>query len=184
MRYCLDTEFLDTGHSIELISIGIVAEDGAEYYGIDASIALIFDRVLEHPWLVQNVVPHLPTIETGEPYGTRLDLGHPSVKLRHVLAEEVRAFLVDRVPGEPVELWANYAASDHLALCWLWGPLSQRPEGIPLFTHDLQQRWEDCGRPGLPKQRGGEHHALDDARYDWEILHTLDLIQQDAGLRR
>jgi hypothetical protein len=184
VRFCLDTEFIEDGRTIKLISIGIAAEDGDEYYAIDASIAPIFDQVLRHPWLAEHVVPHLPTVHTGPPYGIQLDLGHPSVKMRYTIAQEVRAFLVDRIPGEPVELWANYGAYDHIALCQLWGPMVDKPEGIPMFTHDLQQRWEDLGRPGLPEQRGGEHHALDDARYDWEILHTLDLIQHSAAGQR
>ena len=32
MKYFYDTEFIDDGHTINLISIGIVAEDGHEYY--------------------------------------------------------------------------------------------------------------------------------------------------------
>lgn len=32
MKYFLDTEFHEDGKTIDLISIGIVAEDGREYY--------------------------------------------------------------------------------------------------------------------------------------------------------
>lgn len=32
MKYFIDTEFVDDGHTIDLISIGIVAEDGRELY--------------------------------------------------------------------------------------------------------------------------------------------------------
>ncbi len=32
-RYFYDCEFLENGNTIELISIGIVADDGREYYG-------------------------------------------------------------------------------------------------------------------------------------------------------
>src|SRR4051812_11038169 len=34
MKYFYDTEFLEDGQTIELISIGIVAEDGREYYAV------------------------------------------------------------------------------------------------------------------------------------------------------
>ena len=34
MRFFYDTEFIDNGRTIELISIGVAAEDGREYYGI------------------------------------------------------------------------------------------------------------------------------------------------------
>ena len=32
MKYFIDTEFVDDGKTIDLISIGIVAEDGRELY--------------------------------------------------------------------------------------------------------------------------------------------------------
>ena len=35
MRYFYDTEFLEDGETIDLISIGIVAEDGREYYAVN-----------------------------------------------------------------------------------------------------------------------------------------------------
>ena len=34
MRYFYDTEFIENGRTIELISIGVVAEDGREFYAI------------------------------------------------------------------------------------------------------------------------------------------------------
>lgn len=34
MRYFYDTEFIEDGHTIDLISIGVVAEDGRSYYAI------------------------------------------------------------------------------------------------------------------------------------------------------
>ena len=35
MRYYLDTEFIEDGKTIDLISIGLVSEDGREYYAIN-----------------------------------------------------------------------------------------------------------------------------------------------------
>ena len=34
MRYFYDTEFIDDGRTVELISIGVAAEDGRECYSI------------------------------------------------------------------------------------------------------------------------------------------------------
>ncbi len=34
MRYFYDTEFIEDGETIELVSIGIVGEDGSEYYAV------------------------------------------------------------------------------------------------------------------------------------------------------
>ena len=49
-----------------------------------------------------------------------------------------------------MELWAWYAAYDHVALAQLWGAMPALPRAIPRFTKDLRQLWDDRGRPPLP----------------------------------
>ena len=66
-----------------------------------------------------------------------------------------------------MELWADYGAYDHVALCQLFGSMVDLPEGMPMFTHDLQQ---ELARPSLadgdlPAQESGLHNALADARH-------------------
>ena len=52
----MDTEFLETAEGlIHLISIGIVAEDGREYYAVNADCPL----ELASPWVQQHVVGQL-----------------------------------------------------------------------------------------------------------------------------
>lgn len=46
MKYFFDIEFLEDGRTIELISIGIVAEDGSEYYTV--KYGLSFTRPCKH----------------------------------------------------------------------------------------------------------------------------------------
>lgn len=176
MRYFYDTEFLEDGRTIELISIGIVAQDGREYYAVsrEATRRRLTRRIRRHDFLMQCVVPHLP-----QPHGDRkntapirwlFDYASPLVKPRSTVAWEVRDFLLDG-PTEP-ELWAWYAAYDHVALCQLWGPMVDLPEGVPMYTNDLKQEVQRHGNPLMPPQVEGEHNALADARhvrnrYDW-----------------
>mgnify|MGYP003291323402 CR=1 FL=1 len=69
-------------------------------------------------------------------------------------------FLVEPLaPGEELELWAWYAAYDHVALAQIWGRMPDLPREIPRFTKDLRQRWDDLGRPALPEM-AGRHDAL------------------------
>jgi hypothetical protein len=42
-RYAFDTEFIEDGRTIDLISIGIVCEDGREYYAVNSDAP--WDRV-------------------------------------------------------------------------------------------------------------------------------------------
>ena len=57
-------------------------------------------------------------------------------------------------PGEQLELWAWYAAYDHVVLAQLWGAMPALPREIPRFTKDLRQLWDDRGRPTLPDAAG------------------------------
>lgn len=187
--YCYDTEFLEDGSTIELISIGIVCEDGREYYAVNADMD--HDRIKADDWLCQNVIKHLPgcadirryTSGTGWLYS--LDLTSTLVKPKWVIANEVREFLLasvvpampsgmDDIDDEPAygfpELWAYYAAYDHVALAQLWGKMINLPKGIPMWTHDLMQLVD--GIPGFktPGQDGNEHNALADARWNLRVL--------------
>jgi hypothetical protein len=195
-----DTEFLEDGRTIDLISIGMVAEDGREFYGINR--AAPWRRIAQHPWLMANVVPSLPrTVATtirvvGNPHlqprilhtPAKVDLLDPSVMYPDVLAEQVGAFLQSCLPR--LELWAWYGAYDHVALAQLWGPMVDLPKGIPMYTHDLKQEVDRLGNPELPGQPAGEHHALADAlhlkdRYawliDWEARGGWDAPPKDPG---
>lgn len=54
MKYFIDTEFIEEPNTIQLISIGIVAEDGREYYAISKDFDL--RKVWNDDWLRQNVL--------------------------------------------------------------------------------------------------------------------------------
>jgi len=164
VRIYYDTEFIEDGRTIDLISIGLVTQYNREYYAVNADMPV--DRVRTHPWLRDNVWPQLPKISAaggGAAAAARLDLLNPTVRSRERIAHEVRAFLL--ADGETPELWADYAAYDHVVLCQLWGTMADLPMRLPMFTHDLQQEIEKmpAGDPG-PKV-GNIHHALDDARH-------------------
>lgn len=166
MRIFYDTEFLEDGRTIELISIGMVAEDGREYYAVSRDLPV--KRIARHDWLRRNVVPGLPRLHgdarlhAGRRNPLALDWHHPDFKRRAVIADEVREF-IQATPD--VELWAYYGASDFVALYQLWGRLIDLPEGVPMYTHDLKQEVDRVGNPPMPKQAEGLHNALADARH-------------------
>lgn len=152
MRVWYDAEFSTTAPDIGLVSLGAVAEDGREFYAVSTE----FDAATAHPWVKQNVLPQLPPP------------GDPAWMSRATL----RSALLEFLGPEPV-LWAWYGAYDHVALCQLWGSMPELPRAIPRFTLDVRQLWEHLGRPALPVQESGLHHALDDARHvraRWEAL--------------
>ena len=184
-----DWEFLEDGSRIAPISIGIVADDGRTYYAVNALLAArgwkgwrFRRRVRKHQWLMENVVPHLPK-PSGDwnlhmPKRWLFNYLDPAVKPIERIAREVRDFIRDS--GGDVQLWANYGAYDHVCLAQLWGRMIDLPDGVPMFTNDIQQErarlgfsWDD-----LPKQESGEHNALADARHNQTVRRWL--AEQEA----
>jgi 3' exoribonuclease, RNase T-like len=191
VRIHYDTEFLEDGRTIDLISIGIVAGDGREYYAVNSDAD--WERIKQDDWLVRNVMPSLPVTSRAllnaylanppNRYPRPLiglvgiDMTRTEVKPRQVIANEVRDFILGTDPEQlpHVELWADWGAYDHVALCQLWGRMVDLPEGIPMWTHDLRQELERRGAakevPSLPGST--EHNALHDAR---EVKFRLDWL--------
>lgn len=167
MRYWYDTEFHEDGSTIDLISIGIVAEDGREYYAVNRDAD--WGRIHEHPWLMDNVVPYLGTGER---------------KPRRLIRSEVAAFLAHDVRSvrDVPELWAWFAAYDHVALAQLFGRMIDLPVHIPQWTNDVRQEHRRLGYPQLPPQPGGLHNALADARHVRTMHDYLEDYAQSRGI--
>lgn len=198
MRYWYDTEFIEDGRTIDLISIGIVAEDGREYYAQRAEMCLdnasqwVRDNVLVHllPCTTYPASPHEPDKPNwnfgwlihdghiGKINGEWVSCGDPTCPWRKTveLRSDLLAFLHPEQYGKP-ELWGYYSAYDHVALCQLFGTMMSLPKGWPMYTRDIKQWCDALGNPRLPEQGKGEHHALADARWNktaWAFLRALD----------
>lgn len=161
MKIFYDTEFLERGYkySIDLISIGMVREDGEELYLINRDAPL--DDMYKHEWLLENVVPHLPCVVSVFPSWDKNFSDYQYVLPRDIIAGLVKQFvLVDDKP----ELWAWYGAYDHVVIAQLFNTMSELPEGFPMWTNDLRQVTKDFN-VRLPSKSGTEHHALEDARW-------------------
>ncbi|MFZ2509569.1 MAG: polyadenylate-specific 3'-exoribonuclease AS [Gordonia sp. (in: high G+C Gram-positive bacteria)] len=157
MRYFCDCEFIEDGITIELVSIGVVSEDGREFYAVSTE----FDPNRAGPWVRANVLDKLPS---------------PSDKVwkgRRQIRDELLEFLTSG-PGE-VELWAWVGAYDHVVLCQLWGSMVDLPAALPRFTRELRQHWEAAGSPPLPATQKDAHSALVDARQNllrWQAIEA------------
>jgi hypothetical protein len=179
MRIFYDTEFLEDGKTIALISIGMVAEDGRQLYLVNRDMPV--RRIRKHPWLMANVVPGLPKghgdARLTMPKRALFHPHDPAVRPVARIATAVRDFI--RATPDP-QLWAWYGAYDHVALAWLFGPMSDLPDGIPMWTNDLKQEAHRLGvtDSDLPVQPGGVHNALADARHNLVRARALDALAQ------
>lgn len=153
MKIFFDTEFHENGRTIELISIGMVREDGATLY-LEAEW---YDVMSSTPWLCEHVLPYL----TGP----------------RVQPDEMRKRIVEFAGPKP-EFWAYYASYDWVVLCQLFGTMMDLPKHWPMFCRDIMQ----LKQPGqkLPQldaedddSDGTKHNALSDALWNkiaYEVL--------------
>jgi hypothetical protein len=160
MRYFYDCEFIEDGRTIELVSIGVVDENGREFYAVSTE----FDGARAIDWVRRNVLDKLP------------GPGDLAWRPRDRIRDDLLSYLL--APGQPIELWAWMASYDHVVLAQLWGDMRALPRSIPRFTHELRQRWEALGEPVLPPAPADQHDALADARHNlarWRALPTGDV---------
>lgn len=161
MRYFYDTEFIENGKIIDLISIGLVAEDGREYYAISTE----FDPKKASEWVKENVLPHLPPRNPNPADASpRIVQESRFWKQRKQIREDLIAFCDPQQYGTP-EFWGYYSAYDHVALCQLFGVMVDLPKGWPMLTYDLRQLLYSRSRQDVTQPDDAPHHALADARW-------------------
>ena len=142
MKFWFDTEFHEEPGRLELISIGIVSEDGREFYAENVE----YDVTRASNWLWKNVIPHL----TG------------SATTRKNIAERIDLFV-----GLHPEFWAYNAPYDWVLLCQLYGSLMNTPGSWSSYVNDvlwLRDQVDPRGKVQVPPPKT-PHHALEDARW-------------------
>jgi hypothetical protein len=168
MRYCIDTEFWERPGHINWISIGIVREDGKEFYAENSNFpwnwleqcAKGLHEQFENPdtpkWLLENVRPHL---RGG-------DALMDTAQVKEALGE----FTLDSdyvIHGKQPKFWAWYGAYDWVVFCWLFGRMIDLPEHFPMYVRDFRhvcEQYDIRGKDLAPAVAGTDHDALADAR--------------------
>lgn len=178
MKYFYDTEFFERmvtpwfgkkRHQIDLISIGIVSEDGREYYAVSNEFDL--DGAWKNEWLRENVLLQIYKellakrslyektyhFDLSEPFSKkalRYLLKHHG-KSRQRIANEITYFVWPVYPpydstikgptpvGTPFDLYGYYSAYDHVVLSSLFGAMIKLPKGFPMYTRDLKQMMDE-----------------------------------------
>lgn len=158
LRLFMDTEFIETDKSIDLLSIGIVTEDGREYYAEMAEA----DWGRASPWVQQNVLPHLG-------------------KVQPLRDEQIRADIMALIGDRRPIFVGYYPSYDWVAWCQLWGTMMQLPDGWPRYILCVKQYAVHLGNPPLPFNKTVQHHALNDARWTYEAWQHLDSLKRSIA---
>ena len=176
MKYFLDTEFIEKPGSIQLISIGIVSDDGRTFYAENTS----FDERDADEWVKQNVLSKLKWWGNAN-----AKKGYCNSSAQHYDTNEeeyevfgtislIRDSLLDffRHKDNP-EFWGYYSDYDWVIFCWIFGKMINLPDGFPMYCKDLKQLLDDSDKSNLDEPEG-EHNALVDALWNKKLYYYLN----------
>lgn len=187
MKYYIDTEFQEgfhkpllgkTRHFIDLISIGIVAEDGREYYAISKDFNL--KSVWGDEWLRENVLmPIFWELSLDEDKGNYENwfksnkyTGEANLsafnylvkkfgKTNNQIADDIKDFVLVDIQQQykdlkysPIEFYGYYADYDWVVFCSLFGRMIDLPSGFPMYCRDLKQMSDE-----LYEAKKKEHYS-------------------------
>lgn len=161
MKFFLDTEFIESGpdRPIQLVSIGLVAEDGEEWYAESSAVSWQWAS----PWADKYIKSQLTT----------------EGMTRRQIREGVRDYIGARIP----EFWGYCCAYDWVVFAQLFGSLLALPPTWPPWCHDLRQ-WADERGLTVPEQTEQRRHALDDARWIKRVYEELSgAVGVDKGAK-
>jgi hypothetical protein len=199
MRYFIDTEFIEGFHKplfgkrrhfIDLISIGIVAEDGREYYAISNE----YKYSDASDWVKENVIQPMyreecpgfkqqyMDVETFHKYSS-------NSKSNKQIAQDIKKFIcnysqyincigsgsIDEgyegfLKKNPPEFYGYFCDYDWVLFCSLFGRMINLPKGYPMYCKDLKQVLDFKAFKKAKDFCTRKHHVLMDN--DW-VKHAL-----------
>jgi hypothetical protein len=198
MKYFLDTEFIEgfrrvndkPMHFIELISIGIVCEDGRELYLINDD----FNSTYANDFVKEHVLSPMFE-EHGIGKWSPNDSIHDFLRMVQQLKEKhgknmyyIRKKIHDFVGTEDkdVSFYGYYSDYDWVVFCSIFGTMMDLPKNFPMFCMDLKQMMQERGLNKEWKQQCcpdpvGEHNALVDAKWNLKLHEAI--IKNDRANR-
>jgi hypothetical protein len=153
MKYFIDCEFIENGSMapIELLSIGIVAEDGRWFYGENGDA----DFLAANDWVKANVLPTLSGVQD------------------QFTEKVIAANILDLVHDDPSpEFWGWCCGYDYVLVSQLIG-FNRWPDGWPYYFRDIQQTADELGSSLDDVAGPSNHNALDDAKQIRKLWHYL-----------
>jgi len=198
MKHYLDTEYIECAKqrtmlgfnvgppvpTIDLISIGMVAEDGRELYLLNADCELRYawdnewvrDNVLRAIWN-EHTTPAMKYGQFGEFSFRRMKaIFKQKGKSKPALASAILKF-VQEAPVAKHSFYGYFSDYDWVVFCQLFGRMIDLPHGFPMYCLDLKQEMKRLEAPDTIKpNNGNEHNALADARWN-KLLHNRLLAQ-------
>lgn len=171
MKYFIDTEFIErfhkplfgkSRHVIDLISIGIVSEDGRSYYAIGNE----YRYKDADKWVRENVIlpAYIDAVHGDMRNSLTVENFHLRVgKSKKQIAIEMMMFFYPEIAtnfkgeeveflergkkfgwgGDAPEFYGYYCDYDWVLFCSIFGRMIDLPKGFPMYCRDLKQSLDE-----------------------------------------
>lgn len=208
-NFFIDTEFVEgpqsrflfwkTKPTIDLISIAVVGDNGAEYYALckDVNMNEVFNR--KDTWVRDNVI--LPIYQKYVSGDARNMLEFTPSTMRMIFnrygksRSEIASDIISLIGDCRPRFYGYYCDYDWVVFCWLFGSMIDLPSHFPMYCIDLKQMMDERAiriikssnmsedkfdemiekikrHREYPRQVD-EHNALDDARFNMSLYFFL-----------
>jgi hypothetical protein len=183
IKIFLDTEFTGLHQNTNLISLGMVAETGQEFYAEFND----YDPSQLNPWLEEHVLKKLDfknVQELVEETESSIKMKGTKIQVREVLEKWLLEF-------DFIEIWADVLAYDWVLFCELFGGAMKIPENIFYAPFDLATFFrlkgyivphskfnKDLARFQFAEMDNDkQHHALSDAKVEFLCHQNLESLK-------
>lgn len=198
MKYFIDLEFIEGFHKplfgkrrhfIDLISIGIVAEDGREYYAVSND----FNERDADQWVKDNVIHPIFKEACDYPDGL-LGFEKKFIKSNKQIAQDIFEFCANdpltlkkakdyNVSYESlgIEFYSYYADYDWVLFCSLFGRMIDLPNGFPMYCRDLKQMLDDKAKARIKDFCFGDTEEEINAMADRSVKGQIEAFKTFSG---
>ena len=147
MNFFIDTEFIESFHKpflgkkrhfIDLISIGIVCEDGRSLYLVSSE----YNYNDADPWVRENVILPLYLSSVSGDQRNHIDVENFHKRIGFTNAEIAKKIATFCALYEPT-FYAYFADYDWVLFCSLFGTMMKLPKTFPMYCRDLKQMLDE-----------------------------------------
>lgn len=183
MNIFFDTEFTGLRKDTQLISIGLISEDGKEFYAEFASI----NTELINDWVMENVL--MNTAKYGQVNETDIVINENDYHFgtREEIQEELKEWLSQ---FDEVQLVSDVCHYDMVLFIDIFGSAFDLPENVSPVCYDINQDiasyYEESQKDAFNRNRedileekgitivGQKHNSLYDARVIQQVYNVLN----------
>jgi hypothetical protein len=201
MIYSLDTEFIEgfhisglrpRRHHVDLISLGLVREDGYPFYAISSD----FDPYEASEWVVENVfkgiIAEAVEGKLGAPNKPHIlnDLHNEKNERECMRLVQIGWGMTDAAIGKKVKeyvgddkapvFYGYFADYDWVVFCSLFGTMMDLPKGWPMYCRDLKQELDLLANEIADTGRVAVHPEALEANIKWLKNHRRYPVQTDG----